>query len=172
MLSTLRTTDPILLETHIKDCLTSLRDGAAFSALLFGGVMLICVAGGSNITVMLPACFLMFLMLIPFCQLWTRVLRRGIHLPSFSFWGNVEFVLVGYLLQFTIKILIYIGTPLMMCGLTIALAEQLGDAFALVTLLIALSWPLIIFGYVHFQRKRLAELIGNCGRLASSTQDA
>lgn len=172
MPSMLRTTDPILLETHIKNCLTSLRDGAVFSALLFGGLMLLCVAGGSSITSMLPACLFMFLILIPFCQIWVRVLRRGIHLPSFSFWGNIEFVLIGYLLQFTVKVLIYIGTPLIMLTFAASLVEQLGDAFFLAALFVALSWPLIIFGYVHYQRKRLAELVGNCGRLASTTQDA
>lgn len=172
MLSMLRTTDPILLETHIKNCLTSLRDGAAFSALLFGGLMLLCAAGGSSITSMLPAFLFLFLILIPFCQIWVKVLRRGIHLPSFSFWGNIEFVLIGYLLQFTIKIVIYIGTPLIMLAFAAALIGQLGDAFFLVALFAALSWPLIIFGYVHYQRRRLAELIGNCCQLASTTQDA
>lgn len=172
MSSVLRSTDPILLETHIKDCLISLRDGATFSALIFGGLLLVSAAIGADIISMLPAFLLMFLLLIPFCQVWSKVLRCGIHLPSFSFWGKVEFVLVGYLLQFMIKIMIYIGTPLMMFAFVIGLAEQLGSAFFLIAILIALSWPLIVFAYVRYQKNRLAKLIGNCNHSASSMQNA
>lgn len=66
MSSVLRSTDPILLETHIKDCLISLRDGATFSALIFGGLLLVSAAVGADIISMLPAFLLMFLLLIPF----------------------------------------------------------------------------------------------------------
>lgn len=61
-------------------------------------------------------------------------------------------MLVGYLLQFMIKNMIYIGTPLMMFALVIGLAEQLGSAGFLITILIALSWPLIVFAYVRHQK--------------------
>ena len=84
----------------------------------------------------------------------------------------MEFVLVGYLLQFMIKIMIYIGTPLMMFAFVIGLAEQLGSAFFLIAILIALSWPLIVFAYVRYQKNRLAKLIGNCNHSASSMQNA
>lgn len=158
MTSPIITTDPVRLERHIEKCIVSLRSGSVLDALYMGLFALIFVASGQDLIAMLPGFVAMFLLLVPFCQIWAKVLKRGIHPPHFTFWGNIAFVAAAYTLQIVIWFMAYIGMPFLMCAFAFMALESLGSTVAEITLLAVLIWPIIDITYIYYQRKRLAKL--------------
>lgn len=158
MTSPITTTDPVQLERHIEKCSVSLRSGLILDALYMGLFALIFVMSGQNLIAMLPGFIALFLLTLPFCQIWAKVLKRGIHLPCLTFWGNIAFVAAAYTLQIFIWFFAYIGMPFLMCALAFTALDSLGDVATNTVLTAVLAWPIIDIAYICYQRKRLAQL--------------
>lgn len=153
--------DPIELKDHVRACVITLRDGAALDALYMLGFLILFALGKQDFSQVLPGMGVMYLLLLPGCEIWAKVLKRGIHLPSFSFWGRVEFVLAGYMIQFAIKFFLYVGMPFLIVAAVFSLLELVHPYAAVVGIMILAAWPILNIGYIMYQRRRL-NLIINC----------
>ena len=158
MATPMTTTNPVHLEQHIGKCIASLKAGAILDALYIGLFAILFIVAGLDITLAALGCIILYLLIFPFCQIWAKVLKRGIRLPRFTFWGNIAFVAVSYLLQFFIWLFVYIGVPFFMCAAALAAFQSLGSTAANIAPLAFLAWPIIEVAYICIQRRCLAQL--------------
>lgn len=153
------TNDPIALEEHINRQIASIRRGAIMDAIFSDLLTMAVAVSGLSMGKALALFALFFIMMLLPCQICSKFLKGGLHLPKFTFWGNPAFVIAGYLIQLALPIVIYAGIPLAIFAVMLSILESLPASLEGLAVLLYLAWPVLVFSYVAFQKHRLKSIL-------------